>query len=134
MSTLSLTWQGDLKFTNGPAGPPIELHSSTPGVVSPTQALAYAVMACMAMDVVHVLQKGRHDLQALSVTFEGTRARDYPRRYTSMHLHFDITGGVPDQAVARAIELSRTTYCSVSNSLRQDIEFKTTFRVHSRST
>lgn len=131
MSTLTLTWQGDLKFTAGADGPPIELHSSTPGVVSPTQALAYAVMACMAMDVVYMLQKGHHDLQALSVTFEGVRAPKPPRRYTAMHLHFDVKGGVPDHAVERAIELSRTTYCSVSNSLRQDIEFTTTFKIHS---
>ena len=128
---LTLTWQGNLRFAAGPDGPPIELHSSTPGVTSPTQALAYAVMACMAMDVVHVLQKGRHDLQAFSVSFEGTRAPEPPRRYTSMHIHFDVTGGVPDEAVARAIALSRTTYCSVSNSLRQDIDFTTTFKVHS---
>src|SRR4029453_12251602 len=69
---LTLVWKGELQFTAGPDGPPIELHSSTPGVTSPTQALAYAVMACMAMDVVHVLQKGRHDLQALTVSFEST--------------------------------------------------------------
>ena len=127
MAKLSLTWQGDLKFTSGGEGPPIELHSSTPGFVSPTQALAYSVMACMAMDVVDILRKGRHDVRALTVSFEGTRAPDHPRRYTSMHLHFDVTGEVPDDAVTRAIELSRTRYCSVSNSLRPDIELKTTF-------
>ena len=33
------------------------------------------------------------------------------------------------EAVARAIALSREKYCSVSNSLRQDIEFVTTFEV-----
>ena len=121
MASLTLTWQGDLKFANAPGSPAIELHSSTPHVTSPTQALGYAVMACMGMDVVHVLQKARHDLQALTVTFEGTRAQEPPRRYTSIHLHFDVTGDVPDAAIARAIELSRTTYCSVSNSLRPDI-------------
>jgi len=107
------------------------LHSSTPGFVSPTQALAYSVMACMAMDVVHILQKGHYDLRALVVKFKGTRAPEHPRRYTSIHLHFDITGIVPDAAVARAIDLSRSTYCSVSNSLREDIEFEPTFAVHS---
>lgn len=126
---LTLVWRGELRFANAPGSPSIELHSSTPHVTSPTQALAYAVMACMAMDVVHVLQKGRHDLQALSVTFDGTRAPEHPRRYTAMHLHFEVTGDVPDAAVTRAIELSRTTYCSVSNSLRPDMEFRTTFRV-----
>ncbi len=87
-------------------------------------------MACMAMDVVHVLRKAQHDLQALKVTFNSTRAQAHPRRYTGIHLHFDVTGDVPESAVTRAIDLSRTTYCSVSNSLRQDIEFKTTFLVH----
>jgi putative redox protein len=129
MANLSLVWKGDLTFTNGAEGPPIELQSSTPNVVSPTQALAYAVMGCMAMDVVHALQKGRHDLQALTVTFQGTRAQEHPRRLVAIHLHFDIAGGVPDVAVERAIEISRTTYCSVSNSLRQDIDLKTTFTV-----
>jgi putative redox protein len=98
-------------------------------VTSPTQALAYAVMACMGMDLVHILQKGRHDLQALTVTVETTRAQEHPRRYTSIHLHFELTGNIPGAAVERAIELSRTTYCSVSSSLRPDIDFKTTFTV-----
>jgi putative redox protein len=130
MSMLTLRWQGDLKFVSGPEGPPIALDSSTPTVLSPTQALGYAVMACMGMDVVYVLQKGKLDLQALSVTFESTRAPEHPRRYTGIHLHFDITGDVPEAAVTRAIDLSRTTFCSVLNSLRRDIEFKTTFVVH----
>jgi putative redox protein len=130
MSTLSLDWRGDLKFANSAGSPPIELHSGTPGVVSPTQALAYSAMACMAMDVVHVLQKGRHEFSALTVTFTGERADEPPRRYTAMHLHFNITGTVAEHVVERAIELSRTKYCSVSNSLRTDIDFRTTFAVH----
>lgn len=129
MSVLSLDWRGDLKFASSAGSPSIELHSSTPGVVSPTQALAYATMACMAMDVVHVLSKGRHEFTALSVQCESERANEPPRRYTAMHLHFDITGTVAPHVVERAIELSRTTYCSVLNSLRTDIAFKTTFTI-----
>jgi putative redox protein len=127
--SLSIIWQGGLKFTAGPGGPPINLDSSDPNVLSPMKVLAYAVMGCMAMDVAHVLEKGRHDLRKMEVTFQGTRAPKPPSRYTGIHLHFEVTGDVPDQAVARAIELSHSTYCSVSNSLREDIEFKTTFGV-----
>ena len=94
MSTLRLNWQGLLKFTNEDGSPAIDLDSSTPGVTSPTQALGYAVMSCMGMDVVHILQKGRHTLEALSVAFEGTRTQEHPRRYTAIHLHFEITGDV----------------------------------------
>jgi putative redox protein len=129
MTSLSLDWQGDLKFANSPGSPAIQLESSTPGVTSPTQALAYAVMACMGMDVVHVVRKGRYELTAMTVTFEGRRAEDYPRRYLAMHVHFDITGRVEDQVVKRAIELSRTKYCSVWNTLNPDVELRTTFRI-----
>jgi len=129
MVKLTLDWLGDLRFRSGEGSPPIELHSSTPGVVSPTQSLGYAVMACMAMDVAHVLQKGRHGLQALSATFEGDRANEPPRRFTAIRLHFIVTGSIPDDVVARAIQLSHEKYCSVSNSLRTDIDFRTSFEV-----
>ena len=127
--SLSLVWKGNLHFTSGPDGPPIELESSAPHVPSPMQMLAYAVMGCMAMDVVHILQKGRHDLQKLAVSFTGERATDVPKRYTAMHLHFDVTGSVPHEAVVRALELSHQKYCSVSNSLREDIRFTTSATV-----
>ncbi len=128
--SLSIDWIGDLKFKNSEGSPEIELHSSTPGVTSPMQALAYAVMACMGMDVVHVLQKGRHDLRAMRVTFDAERADDYPKRYTAMTLHWHITGVVPGEAVERAIVLSREKYCSVWNSVRTDVQLKTGFTIH----
>jgi len=130
MASLSLDWIGDLRFRNSAGSPPIELHSATPNVVSPMQALGYSVMACMAMDVAHMLQKGRQDLKAMSVKFDGERATDPPHRYTSIHLHFDVTGEMPSDAVARAIQLSHEKYCSVSNSLRPDIDFRTSFTIY----
>jgi putative redox protein len=129
MAKFSMDWIGDLRFKSGEGESPIELHSSTTGMLSPMQALAYAQMACMAMDVVYVLEKGRHDLKGLRVTFDGERAPEPPRRYTTMHLHFDVTGDIDDQTIERAIQLSRDKYCSVSNTLREDIEFKATFTV-----
>ena len=130
MVSLSLDWHGDLKFANSPGSPAIELHSSTPGVSSPPQALAYAVMACMAMDVVHVIQKGRHPFTAMTVKFEGERATEHPRRFVSMSIDFQITGQVDDHVVERAIELSRTKYCSVWNTVRPDVRLRTSFTIY----
>ena len=127
--SLSLDWNGELRFSNSAGSPRIELESSTPGLTSPPQALAYAVMACMAMDVVHVLKKARQDLRSLTIKFDGDRAEAHPRRFLAMHLHFDISGPVEDHLVARAIELSRTTYCSVWNTLRPDVTLTTTFTI-----
>jgi putative redox protein len=127
--SLSIDWVDELRFRNSEGSPRIEMESSTPGVTSPPEALAYALMACTAMDVVHILKKGRQDLRALKVKFEGERAETHPRRFVSMHMHFDVTGKVDEAAVERAIELSKTTYCSVWNSLRTDIAVTTTFKV-----
>ena len=128
--SLSLDWHGDLAFRNSPGNPAIELRSGSPGVTSPPEALAYAVMACMAMDVVHVITKGRHDLRGLVITFDGVRAEEHPRRFVSMRLHFDVTGSVPDHVIARAINLSRDTYCSVRNTIRTDVTLQTSFAAH----
>lgn len=129
MSTLSLEWQGGLRFKSGAASPPIELESAAPDIPSPTQVLAYSVMGCMAMDVAHILEKGRHALRALRVTFEGERAPEPPRRYTMIHLTFEVTTTATREVVERAIELSRTKYCSVSNTLRPDLDFRTSVAI-----
>jgi putative redox protein len=129
MTTLSVDWLGDLTFRNSAGFPAIELQSSNRAIASPPQALAYATMACMGMDVVHVVQKARHDLRGLTIRFEGERAAEHPKRFVSMKIHFALTGAVPGHVVERAIELSRTKYCSVWNTIRPDVELVTTFTV-----
>jgi putative redox protein len=129
MVSLSLDWHGDLKFASSAGSPKMELHSSTPGVASPPQALAYGVMACMAMDVVHVIQKHRQKLEAMTVKFHGERATEHPRRFVSMSVEFQITGVIDAHVVERAIDLSRHKYCSVWNSIRPDVELKTSYTI-----
>jgi putative redox protein len=81
------------------------------------------------MDVVHVLRKGRHNLIGLTVGLVAGRAEEEPRRFTSAALQFTVIGNVPKEPIQRAIDLSRDKYCSVWNSLRQDIELTVTFTV-----
>ena len=122
---LSLIWDSELDFHAGPDSPPLKMASSRDGLYSPMTLLAQALMGCMAMDVVHILQKGRHDLKGLTVEFGSERATEAPKRYTKVHLTFRISGAVPKEAVERAIALSHEKYCSVSNTLRQDLVFTT---------
>ena len=126
---LSLVWDSDLDFHAGSDSPALKLSSSRDGVYSPMQLLAQAIMACMAMDVVHILQKGRHDLKGLTVSFGGERAPEAPKRYTKVHLTFTIKGDIPKEAIERAIALSHEKYCSVSNTLRQDLVFTTSIEL-----
>ena len=120
---VSLTWEGDLRFSSADNEPAIVLDSDGKAGPSPMQAMGYALMACMGMDVVHVLQKGRHPLEGLQCALVGTRAQENPRRFTRIEMTFTVTGAVPREAVERAVQLSRDTYCSAFNSMAQDIEW-----------
>ena len=74
-------------------------------------------------------RKGRHPVTAFRTSVSGTRAADHPRRLLTVDLHFHVHGGVPAQAVERAIALSREKYCSVWHSLREDIALTTSFEI-----
>jgi putative redox protein len=105
------------------------LDSSSKAGPSPMQALAFALAGCMAMDVVHVLTKGRHDMRGLRLDLSGQRAPTDPHRFIEIALHYTITGSVPPSRIDRAIKLSREKYCSVWHSMRQDIPLTVTYTV-----
>ena len=128
-TVVELVWEHDLVFAGKSGEASMILDSSSQAGPSPMQALAFGLAACMAMDVVHILKKGRHDLRGLRADLVGTRANEEPRRFTAVTLRYTVTGTVPNDQVARAIELSRDKYCSVWHSLRQDIAFDVTFSV-----
>src|SRR3954465_15099450 len=121
-TTVQLIWEHDLVFGGKAGGVEMVLDRAAVAGPSPMQALALALAGCMAMDVVHVIRKGRHDLRGLRADLSGTRAPDEPRRFTAMTLHYAITGTVPEATVARAVDLSKEKYCSVWHSMREDIE------------
>ncbi len=128
-TVVELLWERDLVFDGTSGQARMTLDSASVAGPSPMQALGFALAGCMAMDVVHVLRKGRHDLRGLTVGLVAERADEEPRRFTSVALQFTVTGIVPHEPIQRAIDLSRDKYCSVWNSLRQDIELKVTFTV-----
>lgn len=126
---LELIWERDLVFSGRSRNNEMTLDSDSVAGPSPMQALAFALAGCMAMDVVHVLRKGRHDLKGLRADLVGSRAEEEPRRFTRIELRYTVNGGVPEPAVQRAIELSREKYCSVWHSMRQDIDFAVTYTI-----
>ena len=126
---VELAWEHDLVFkgTSGSVG--LTLDSAAVEGPSPMQALALALTGCMAMDLVHILQKGRHPFTGLRAALTGRRSPEDPKRFTDVDLHFVVTGTMPDAVVQRGIDLSREKYCSVWHSMRQDIVLTVTFSV-----
>ena len=68
-------------------------------------------------------------MTGLRISFSGERAPTPPRRFTRIALHFHVSGAVESDAVERAIAMSRETYCSVWHSMREDIDFVTSFDI-----
>ena len=124
---VDLTWIGDLKFSGTSDRASIVLDSAGVAGPSSVQTLAFALAGCMAMDVAYILTKGKHEYHALSAHLEAARADENPHRILRVTLHFTVGGDVPDDAIERAIALSREKYCSVWHSMRQDIEFNVTW-------
>ena len=127
--TMEMIWEHDLVLAARSGDVGMTLDSAGVAGPSPMQALAFGLAGCMAMDLLHILKKGRHDFKGLRADLTGVRAETHPRRFTSIKLHYAITGTVAGDVVQRGIELSRDKYCSVWQSMRQDIEFTITFKV-----
>jgi putative redox protein len=127
--TVELVWSDHLRFGTRSGPNALVVDGTGAAGPSPLQLVAFGLAGCMAADVVSILQKGRHPLTGLRVAFTGERAPTPPRRFVRMTLHFHVTGAVPGESVARAVALSRETYCSVWQSMRQDIEFNTDFDI-----
>jgi putative redox protein len=128
---VDLTWTGDLVFD---AATPDGRHVITDGRSraghSPVELLATATAACMAIDVVHILGKSRQPPTALRASFTGRRADTEPHRLVAVQVVFEVEGDVPQNVLDRAVQLSRDKYCSVWNSLRQDITLDIVTRIH----
>ena len=98
---------------------------------SPMQAVLLAAMACTASDVVSILQKQRVAFASLEIEAEAERAKDPPRVFTKVRMHFRVRGkDLRDSAVKRAIDLSSEKYCSVEIMLRRGgVEFVNTHEI-----
>jgi putative redox protein len=97
---------------------------------TPLEMLLVSVAACTAMDVQSILEKKRQNVTAYRVEITGTRADDHPRKFTAFHIHHIVHGrDVSDKAVADAVELSDTKYCSVAATVRPTATITTSFEI-----
>ena len=95
----------------------------------PMETVLAGSAGCTAYDVVLILRRGRHPVVGCSVKATAERATSDPKVFTALHLHFTVTGDVPDEAVRRAIELSHEKYCSATAMLSKTAAITTSHEV-----
>ena len=128
-TTIDLEWAGEERSTVHSGAHTFTIDGTRQAGPSPVDTLAASLACCMGIDVAHILKKGRQPLERLTARLEAQRAAEEPKRITGVSLHYVVTGAVEAEKVERAIALSREKYCSVWHSLRQDIDFRTSFEV-----
>ncbi len=128
---IEVDWQGEKRFrARTPGGIELTVDGDAETGATPMESALIALGACMGIDIVDILSKGRQDLAACEMTVSADRRDDPPRRFTAIRLDIVLSGREIDPHKAdRAVELSRSTYCSVSNSLAPDIDIETSVQI-----
>ncbi len=97
---------------------------------SPMELPLVALLGCMGMDVVSVLAKMRQELTGYRMSTRGIRAKEHPQVYIEIEVEHVFAGAnLSREAVDRALELSRTKYCSVSAMLEKTAQITHTVRI-----
>lgn len=85
------------------------------GATKPKELVLMALAGCTAMDVIPILTKKRAPLKGLKINVTGKEREEHPRIFTDIHVEYVFYGeGLKPEDVERAIDLSKTKYCSVS--------------------
>jgi putative redox protein len=108
----------------------IETNSDRASAATPMELVLIALGSCTAVDVISILKKKRQQVTDYRVEVSGARREEHPHSYTRLDVKHIVRGhAVSEQAVARAIELSDTKYCSVAASLRGSAEIVTSYEI-----
>ena len=102
----AIVMDGDAKFGGGNTGP------------RPMELLLMGIGGCSGMDVVSILRKKKENLTGLELQVNGTKAKEYPQKFTDIEIEFVVKGkNLSEDAVRKAIALSMDKYCSVKATL-----------------
>ena len=98
--------------------------------VKPSEMLLVALASCTAVDVVEILEKKKVKLTLLEISATAEQDQDPPWAFRKIHLLYKVKGeGLTEKAVAQAIELSETKYCSVAATIRGVADITTSYEI-----
>jgi putative redox protein len=87
----------------------------------PSDLLPLSLAACLAYDVVVVLDKKRQELHRLVVVLESRQEDRPPLRFVGITVRFEVSGVIEMAAADRALELAEKN-CPVLASIAPDVD------------
>jgi len=101
---------------------------------TPKELLLMALAGCTSMDVILILKKKRSPVVAYECNVKGVEREEHPKIFTDIHIEYVFYGdGIKPEDVERAIDLSKTKYCSVSAQLAASAKITHSYRIESAS-
>ena len=138
MTEISMDWSGGLKFEGlSEFGNTIITDGSkkaggTEACAKPTEMLLYGIAGCTGIDVVRILEKQRQKLTFLKIEVKAHQQDEYPKPYHTVEIKFIAKGENLDaKKLAKAIELSESKYCVVSQTLATEAKVTTSYEISS---
>lgn len=96
----------------------------------PMQLLATGAGGCSTIDIISILKKQRQEIKDLKVEIKAEREADkIPSLFSTIHLHYILTGDLEKQKVEKALELSLSKYCSVVKILEKTATITYTYEI-----
>lgn len=118
-------WQGDMAFATRTGSGHEILLDAAPQVGGkdqgprPAEMVLVGLTGCTAMDVISILRKMRVQVDRFEVAAEGESAEEHPKVYTHIEVVYRLWGPDVDvEKYKKAVDLSWSKYCSVSNLLK----------------
>lgn len=127
-SNLSFTGTADTGF-DVPLGAHPDVGGDNDGF-RPMEMIAIGVAGCTAMDVISILKKKRQEINAFEVSVQAEQAKQHPKVFTQMHIHYTISGtNIDPKAVERAMELSEKNYCPAQAMFKDIIPIRLSYEI-----
>ncbi len=87
---------------------------------SPMEIVLMALGGCTQMDVISILSKMKVEYDYFGIEIEGKRKKEHPRVFEEIKLKYIFKGKeLDEEKIKKAISLSLSKYCSVSNMLNK---------------
>lgn len=132
--TIKLNYKEDKKYEavneSGNILPIDMLAIENKEAFSPMQLLLAGVASCAAVDLVSMIKKRRKTFVDLKAEISGARREKDPKSFTDIDLKYIITSpDLTEKEAERLVSLAVNNYCSVSDSLRKDMNLKHSFEI-----
>ncbi len=96
----------------------------------PSELLLMGLGGCTGMDVISILRKKKQEVSGFEMNVTGETPENHPRTFTDIHVEYILTGkNLSEDAVKRAIDLSRDKYCLVGMTLGKAANMTYSFKI-----